>query len=175
MPVGFKWFVEGLRDGNLYFSGEESAGSSFLRQDGAVWTTDKDGIIAGLLAAEMTVATGNTPDRLFEKFAADAGRTFYARIDSPAQAEARTRLAKIDPAEVRGQLGGDDITQKFTRAPGNDAPIGGIKLVTANGWIAARPSGTEDIIKIYGESFVSAEHLSALQKDAIERLGLNIR
>jgi phosphoglucomutase len=174
VPVGFKWFVQGLQDGSLYFSGEESAGSSFLRQDGAVWTTDKDGLIAGLLAAEITVATGKTPDRLFEEFTAEAGRTYYARIDSPAQEEARTRLAKIDPAEIHGQLGGDDIKAKFTRAPGNDAPIGGIKLVTANGWIAARPSGTEDIIKIYGESFVSAEHLSALQKDAAERLGLKI-
>ncbi len=174
VPVGFKWFVAGLQDGSVYFSGEESAGSSFLRQDGAVWTTDKDGLIAGLLAAEITVVTGKTPDKLFEEFTAEAGRTYYARIDSPAQEEARTRLAKIDPAQISGSLGGDAITDKFPRAPGNDAPIGGIKLVTANGWIAARPSGTEDIIKIYGESFVSADHLSALQKDAATLLGLKI-
>jgi phosphoglucomutase len=174
VPVGFKWFVDGLRDGSVYFCGEESAGSSFLRQNGAVWTTDKDGLIAGLLAAEMTAVTAKTPDRLFEDFSALAGRTFYARIDSPAQAETRTRLAKIDPANVQGTLGGDDITGRYTRAPGNDAPIGGIKLETANGWIAARPSGTEDIIKIYGESFVSKEYLTALQSDAIKLLGLEI-
>jgi phosphoglucomutase len=172
VPVGFKWFVDGLRDGSLYFSGEESAGSSFLRQDGTAWTTDKDGMIAGLLAAEMTVTTGKTPDRLFADLTEEVGKTFYARIDSPAQQEARTTLAKIDPATVRGQLGGDEITQKFSRAPGNDAAIGGIKLVTAKGWIAARPSGTEDIIKLYAESFVSADHLRQLQKDAGRLLGI---
>ena len=174
VPVGFKWFVNGLQEGSVYFCGEESAGSSFLRQNGATWTTDKDGIIAGLLAAEMTVVTGKTPDLLFEEFAAQSGRTYYARIDSPAQAEIRAELGKIDSSNVRGTLGGDTIANKFTRAPGNDAPIGGIKLVTANGWIAARPSGTEDIIKIYGESFVSAAHLSALQGDAAKLLGLKI-
>jgi phosphoglucomutase len=172
VPVGFKWFVSGLGDGSLYLSGEESAGSSFLRQDGTAWTTDKDGMIAGLLAAEMTVTAGKTPDRLFSELSHEVGKTFYARIDSPAQQETRTMLAKIDPASVHGQLGGDQITQKFTRAPGNDAPIGGIKLETAKGWIAARPSGTEDIIKIYAESFVSADHLSALQADAAKLLGL---
>jgi phosphoglucomutase len=175
VPVGFKWFVDGLRDGSVYFSGEESAGSSFLRQDGTSWTTDKDGIIAGLLAAEMTVVTGKTPDRLFEEFSAQSGPTYYARIDSPAQAELRTKLGKVDAANVQGMLGGDEITRKLTRAPGNDAPIGGIKLETNNGWIAVRPSGTEDIIKIYGESFVSAEHLAALQGDAAELLELKIR
>ena len=141
-------------------------------QDGTTWTTDKDGLIAGLLAAEMTAVTGKTPDRLFQEFSSQAGQTFYARIDSPAQAEVRIRLGTIDPATVQGTLGGDGVTHKFTRAPGNDAPIGGIKLETANGWVAARPSGTEDIIKIYGESFVSAEHLSALQSDAARLLGL---
>jgi phosphoglucomutase len=166
VPVGFKWFVDGLRDGSVYFCGEESAGSSFLRQDGTTWTTDKDGIIAGLLAAEMTVATGKTPDRFFEEFSAQSGKTFYARIDIPAQAEIRTRLGKIDPENVQGKLGGDNIKRKFTRSPGNDAPIGGIKLETANGWVAARPSGTEDIIKIYAESFESDDHLAALQTDA---------
>jgi phosphoglucomutase len=175
VPVGFKWFVGGLRNGSVYFCGEESAGSSFLRQEGTDWTTDKDGIIAGLLAAEMTAVTGRTPDRIFEEFSAQSGRTYYARIDSPAQAEVRTRLGEIDPATVHGTLGGDEITRKFARAPGNNAPIGGIKLVTANGWIAARPSGTEDIIKVYGESFVSMEHLSGLQNDAIEILDLGVR
>ena len=172
VPVGFKWFVGGLGDGSLYFSGEESAGSSFLRQDGTVWTTDKDGLIAGLLAAEMTVTTGKTPDRLFADFTQDVGATFYARIDSPAQQDTRTALANIDPAAVQGRLGGGDIVQKFNRAPGNDASIGGIKLVTANGWIAARPSGTEDIIKIYAESFVSPAHLAELQKDAAALLNI---
>jgi phosphoglucomutase len=172
VPVGFKWFVSGLHDGGIYFSGEESAGSSFLRQDGTVWTTDKDGMIAGLLAAEMTIATGKTPDKLFAEFSEEAGETYYARIDNPAQAETRTRLAKIDPAAISGSLGGDVITKKYTHAPGNDAPIGGIKLETAKGWIAARPSGTEDIIKIYAESFASADHLKALQSDAARILDL---
>ena len=172
VPVGFKWFVAGLGDGSLYFSGEESAGSSFLRQDGTVWTTDKDGLIAGLLAAEMTVTTGKTPDRLLAEFTQDVGATYYARIDSPAQQDTRTALANIDPASVNGQLGGDDITQKFNRAPGNGAAIGGVKLVTAKGWIAARPSGTEDIIKIYAESFVSPAHLAELQKDAAALLNI---
>lgn len=175
VPVGFKWFVDGLRDGNVYFCGEESAGSSFLRQGGATWTTDKDGIIAGLLAAEITVMTGKTPDRLFEEFAQQFGKTYYARIDSPAVAEVRTKLGKIGPETVGGTLGGSEITGKFTRAPGNDAPIGGIKLVTPNGWVAARPSGTEDIIKIYGESFESQNHLSAIQSDAIKLLGLGVQ
>jgi phosphoglucomutase len=174
VPVGFKWFVDGLRDGSVYFCGEESAGSSFLRRGGSTWTTDKDGIIAGLLAAEMTVVTGKTPDRLFEEFALQAGETYYARVDSPAKSEIRSKLGKIDAESVQGTLGGSEITRKFTRAPGNDAPIGGIKLVTPKGWVAARPSGTEDIIKIYGESFESATHLSALQSDAIKLLGLDV-
>ncbi|MBA2587678.1 MAG: alpha-D-glucose phosphate-specific phosphoglucomutase [Alphaproteobacteria bacterium] len=174
VPVGFKWFVQGLRNGDVYFCGEESAGSSFLRHDGAAWTTDKDGIIAGLLASEMTAITGKTPDQLFAEFVARVGKTYYGRIDSPAQPGVRSILTKIDPSEVQGSLGGDDIIRKFCRAPGNGAPIGGIKLVTANGWVAARPSGTEDIIKIYGESFVSAEHLSFLQNDAIKLLRLDV-
>lgn len=172
VPVGFKWFVDGLKTGSIYFSGEESAGSSFLRQDGSVWTTDKDGIIAGLLAAEMTVTTGKTPDRIFEKFTAEAGRTYYARIDSPAQEEVRRKLGGIVSEDVNGKLVGDDITHKFTRAPGNEAAIGGIKLVTENGWVAIRPSGTENIIKIYAESFKSSDHLAALQSDA--KLLLNL-
>lgn len=172
VPVGFKWFVNGLGDGSLYFSGEESAGSSFLRQDGTAWTTDKDGMIAGLLAAEMTAITGKTPDHLFAELRQVMGRTFYARIDRPARQDTRTALANADPAAVHGKLGGDEITQKFNRAPGNDASIGGIKLMTANGWIAARPSGTEDIIKIYAESFIDPLHLAELQKDAVKLLNI---
>jgi phosphoglucomutase len=121
------------------------------------------------------VVTGKTPDRLFGEFALQSGGTYYARIDSPAKAEIRTKLGKIDPEKVQGTLGGSEIMRKFTRAPGNGAPIGGIKLVTANGWVAVRPSGTEDIIKIYGESFESAKHLTALQGDAIKLLGLDVQ
>ena len=172
VPVGFKWFVDGLQDSSVYFCGEESAGSSFLRQDGTTGTTDKDGIIAGLLAAEMTVAIGKTPDQFFEEISAQSGETFYARIDSPAAEDTRTRLGKIDPQSVHGTLGGDDIKRKLTRAPGNNAQIGGIKLETANGWVAARPSGTEDIIKIYAESFESDDHLEALQTDAKKLLDI---
>lgn len=172
VPVGFKWFVNGLGDGDLYFSGEESAGSSFLRQNGQAWTTDKDGMTAGLLAAEMMAVTGKPPNILFADLTEAVGRTFYARIDSPAQRDMRAVLAEVDPATVRGKLGGDEIIQRLNRAPGNDASIGGIKLVTANGWIAARPSGTEDIIKIYAESFVDPAHLAELQKDAVKFLNI---
>ena len=167
VPVGFKWFVDGLMDGSLYFCGEESAGSSFLRKDGAVWTTDKDGLIAGLLAAEITAKSGHAPDALFETLTQTLGKTYYARIDQPADAALRARLSKLTPADVKtSTLGGDPITQSVVRAPGNDAPIGGIRLATAKGWIAARPSGTEDIYKIYAESYVSEGHLAALQADA---------
>lgn len=167
VPVGFKWFVDGLMAGNLYFSGEESAGSSFLRRDGRVWTTDKDGLIAGLLAAEITAKTGQAPDSLFDELAATVGKVYYARIDQPADMALRARMSKVTAADVKATtLGGAAITQKLVRAPGNDAAIGGIKLSTAKGWIAARPSGTEDIYKIYAESFVSAGHLAELQTDA---------
>jgi phosphoglucomutase len=167
VPVGFKWFVDGLMNGSLYFCGEESAGSSFLRRDGGVWTTDKDGLIAGLLAAEIAAKSGRAPDALFDEFAQTAGKAWYARIDQPADAALRARLSKVTPADVKAAtLGGDPITQRLVRAPGNDAPIGGIKLSTAKGWIAARPSGTEEIYKIYAESIVSADHLAALQADA---------
>ena len=166
VPVGFKWFVDGLMDGSLYFSGEESAGACFLRRDGSVWTTDKDGLIAGLLAAEITAETGHAPDKYFADLTQDLGKLYYARIDQPANAALRTRLAKITPADIKvTSLGGDPITQSFVKAPGNDAPIGGIKLCTRNGWIATRPSGTEDITKIYAESFVSPDHLTQLQSD----------
>lgn len=167
VPVGFKWFVDGLTDGSLYFCGEESAGSSFLRKDGSVWTTDKDGLIAGLLAAEISARTGQAPDVLFSNLTKDLGRGYYARIDRPADGNLRTRLAKVTVSGVSATtLGGDAIVHKIVNAPGNDAPIGGIKLSTPNGWIAARPSGTEDIYKIYAESFVSEAHLEELQRDA---------
>jgi phosphoglucomutase len=167
VPVGFKWFVNGLTDGSLYFSGEESAGSSFLRKDGTVWTTDKDGLIAGLLAAEIMAKTGRAPDILFSTLTDELGRGYYARIDRPTDAHLRARLAKVTASGVSAQtLGGDAIVDKIVNAPGNDAPIGGIKLSTRNGWIAARPSGTEDIYKIYAESFVSEAHLEQLQRDA---------
>jgi phosphoglucomutase len=167
VPVGFKWFVDGLMDGSLYFSGEESAGSSFLRRDGAIWTTDKDGLIAGLLAAEITATSGRAPDALFGDLTQTLGRAWYARIDRPADAALRMRLGKVTPADVQAAtLGGDPILKKLVNAPGNNAPIGGIKLATAHGWVAARPSGTEDIYKIYAESFVSDRHLAELQADA---------
>lgn len=166
VPVGFKWFVDGLMDGSLYFSGEESAGSSFLRKDGSVWTTDKDGLIAGLLAAEILAKTGRVPNILFSELADKLGRGYYARVDRPADAERRTRLAKVTASSVSATtIGGDVIVHKIVNAPGNNAPIGGIKLATRNGWIAVRPSGTEDIYKIYAESFVSEAHLDQLQRD----------
>jgi phosphoglucomutase len=167
VPVGFKWFVDGLMNGSLYFSGEESAGSCFLRRDGTAWTTDKDGLIAGLLAAEITAKTGHAPDAFFAELTQDLGKLYYARIDQPANADLRARLAKITPGDIRiTMLGGDAITQSLVKAPGNEAPIGGIKLCTKNGWVAARPSGTEDVTKIYAESFVSPNHLAQLQSDA---------
>jgi phosphoglucomutase len=171
VPVGFKWFVDGLMGGRLYFTGEESAGSAFLRRDGGVWTTDKDGLIAGLLAAEMTATSGRTPDLLFAELASALGKFYYARVDQPAEADLRTRLSKVAPDDIHTSvLGGDVINRRLTHAPGNDAPIGGIKLETSNGWIAARPSGTEDIYKIYAESFVSQAHLAQLQSDAKEMI-----
>ena len=139
VPVGFKWFVEGLKQAEIYFCGEESAGSSFLRKDATVWTTDKDGLIAGLLAAEMTAITGDTPDQLFDKQAETLGKSFYARIDWPANAAVRAKLGGVEPEDISAtQLAGDQIVQKTTKAPGNDEPIGGIKLTTQRGWLAAR-------------------------------------
>jgi phosphoglucomutase len=172
VPVGFKWFVDGLMDGSLYFSGEESAGSSFLRRDGSIWTTDKDGLIAGLLAAEITAKTGHSPDKLFSEITEKTGKTWYARIDQPADHARRALLLNATPDSIKDtRLGGDPITQKLVSAPGNKAAIGGMKLSTRNGWIAARPSGTEDIYKIYAESFVSAEHLVQLQSEAQAIIG----
>lgn len=175
VPVGFKWFVDGLIEGALYFCGEESAGSSFLRRNGQVWTTDKDGLVAGLLAAEIAPRTGDTPDLLFGKLRQELGETFYARVDQPADADLRACLGKVTPESVSATTLADDaITAKLVAAPGNGAAIGGIKLVTKNGWIAARPSGTEEIYKIYAESFISRQHLANLQ-DSVQEILLAIK
>ncbi|MDD5364692.1 MAG: phosphoglucomutase (alpha-D-glucose-1,6-bisphosphate-dependent) [Gallionellaceae bacterium] len=167
VPVGFKWFSLGLLEGKFCFGGEESAGASFLRRDGTVWTTDKDGIILALLAAEITAVTGRDPGRYYQDLAAKYGTPFYVRIDSPVSREEKAAFKHLTPERVTAAtLAGDAITAKLTRAPGNDAAIGGLKVTTANGWFAARPSGTEDIYKIYAESFVSAEHLQAIVAEA---------
>jgi phosphoglucomutase len=167
VPVGFKWFSDGLIDGSLAFGGEESAGASFLRRDGSVWTTDKDGLIMGLLAAEMTARTGHDPNRFYASVTEDLGKSFYERIDAPATREQKALLAKLDPAAIDAkELAGEPIEAKLTRAPGNNEPIGGIKMIAKNGWFAARPSGTEDVYKIYAESFRDEEHLKQIQSDA---------
>ncbi len=167
VPVGFKWFSAGLIDGGLAFGGEESAGAAFLRRDGTVWTTDKDGLIMGLLAAEICARTAQDPGQFYASVTSDLGTSFYARIDAPASAAQKARLAKLDPSDIEAKdLADEAIDAKLTRAPGNDQPIGGIKVVTKNGWFAARPSGTEDVYKIYAESFVSAEHLATIQRQA---------
>jgi phosphoglucomutase len=167
VPVGFKWFSSGLMDGSLGFGGEESAGASFLRRDGGVWTTDKDGLILGLLAAEITARTGKDPSQYYDSVTADLGKSFYQRIDAPASSEQKTKLSKLDPEQFDAkELGGDPVDAKLTKAPGNNAPIGGIKVVTKNGWFAARPSGTEDVYKIYAESFRSDDHLKQIQTEA---------
>jgi phosphoglucomutase len=172
VPVGFKWFSSGLIDGSLAFGGEESAGASFLRRDGAVWTTDKDGLIMGLLAAEMTARTGHDPNRFYASATQDLGRCFYERIDAPATREQKALLASVDPAGIETkQLAGEPIEAKLTRAPGNNEPIGGIKVVAKNGWFAARPSGTEAVYKIYAESFRSEDHLKQVQADARTLVG----
>jgi phosphoglucomutase len=167
VPVGFKWFVSGLRDGSLGFGGEESAGASFLRKDGTVWTTDKDGIIMALLAAEMTARTGKDPGLLYQELTTHLGQSFYSRIDSPATSEEKVRLRQLSPADVKASfLAGDPITAKLTQAPGNQAPIGGLKVITTNGWFAARPSGTENVYKVYAESLKSQEHLDLILQEA---------
>jgi phosphoglucomutase len=167
VPVGFKWFVDGLTHGEIFFCGEESAGSSYLRRNGKVWTTDKDGIIAGLLAAEMTAREGKPPSQQFADLTKTAGRTFYARIDNPANKPLRDKIAAITTDSIKqDSLAGSPITRKETNASGNGAKIGGIKLTTDKGWIAVRPSGTEDIYKIYAESFVDEDHLAKLQQSA---------
>ena len=167
VPVGFKWFVDGLLDGSCGFGGEESAGASFLRRDGAVWTTDKDGIIMDLLACEITAKTGTDPAKLYKRLEEQFGSTVYERIDTPASAEQRESLKNFTPEMITAkELAGDPILAKHTRAPGNNQPIGGLKVVTSNGWFAARPSGTEDICKLYAESFEGVKHLHKIQEEA---------
>jgi phosphoglucomutase len=165
--VGFKWYVEGLFRGEIAFGGEESAGASFLRKDGRVWTTDKDGIILALLAAEILAVTGKDPQQLYLEQVARYGQPFYKRIDVPCTAAQKAVLSSLDAAALSGDtLAGDAITAILTTAPGNGAAIGGLKVASANGWFAARPSGTENVYKIYLESFVSEEHLALLEADA---------
>jgi phosphoglucomutase len=167
VPVGFKWFAPGLFDGSVCFGGEESAGASFLRRDGSVWTTDKDGPILGLLAAEITARTGKDPGLHYRELAEQFGEPFYTRLDAPATPEQKDRLKKLDPSAVKaGEMAGEPIVAKLTRAPGNNAPIGGLKVVTASGWFAARPSGTENVYKIYAESFKGKAHLDAIVDEA---------
>jgi len=167
VPVGFKWFVDGLFGGWLGFGGEESAGASFLRKAGTVWSTDKDGIIMTMLAAEIKAVTGRDPAEIYAGYEARYGKAYYGRIDAPADAEAKARLKALTPADIRhSKLAGETIEAIYTRAPGNDAPIGGLKIVTRNGWAAMRPSGTEAIYKIYAESFLSEEHLARIQEEA---------
>ena len=166
-PVGFKWFVDGLLDGSLGFGGEESAGASFLRRDGSVWTTDKDGIVPALLSAEMTARSSRDPGELYRDLVGALGESFSERVDAPANSAQKARLAKLSPQQIRHtELAGEKIQTVLDRAPGNAAPIGGIKVTCANGWFAARPSGTEDIYKIYAESFRSDAHLREILRDA---------
>jgi phosphoglucomutase len=167
VPVGFKWFVPGLLDGSLGFGGEESAGASFLRRDGTVWTTDKDGIVMDLLAAEMMATTGRDPGELYRGLTGELGEPAYERIDAPATREQKAVLLKLSPEQVPAtELAGRKITGKLTKAPGNDAAIGGLKVITDAGWFAARPSGTEDVYKLYAESFLGVEHLRLIQQEA---------
>jgi phosphoglucomutase len=169
VPVGFKWFVEGLFNRSCCFGGEESAGASFLRQDGFAWTTDKDGLIMGLLAAEISARTGKDPGEYHRKLTAQLGASCYARIDAPATSEQKAKLLQLSPEAVKDSvLAGEPITAKLTHASGNQAPIGGLKVVAASGWFAARPSGTENIYKIYAESFKEEAHLSAIVCEAQE-------
>ncbi len=167
VPVGFKWFVDGLLDGSLGFGGEESAGASFLRTDGTAWSTDKDGLIMGLLSAEITAKAGKDPGNYYRELTAKFGDPVYERIDAPASPEEKTILSKLSPEQVSAkELAGEPIEAMLTTAPGNGAPIGGLKVVTARGWFAARPSGTENVYKIYGESFLGKEHLKRIQEEA---------
>ena len=167
VPVGFKWFVAGLTDGSLGFGGEESAGASFLRRDGSVWSTDKDGIILGLLAAEITARTGHDPGRYYGDITKDLGVPFYERIDAPASLEQRRLLGRLSAEQLgMASLAGEPVEATLTAAPGNNAPIGGLKVVAASGWFAARPSGTEDVYKIYAESFRGQDHLRQIQTEA---------
>ena len=168
VPVGFKWFSAGLIDGSLGFGGEESAGASFLRRDGSVWTTDKDGLILGLLAAEITARTGQDPNQFYATVTARSGQIILSKASMRrASREQKKLLAKLEPDQFEAKmLAGEPIEAKLSRAPGNNQPIGGIKVVTKNGWFAARPSGTEEVYKIYAESFRSEDHLKQIQGDA---------
>jgi phosphoglucomutase len=167
VPVGFKWFVDGLIDGSLGFVGEESAGATFLRRNGQVWTTDKDGLICGLLAAEMSAVTGKDPAQLYADLTAKYGAPIYQRIEAEATKEQKAKLAKLSASQVSATtLAGEPITAILTEAPGNHAAIGGLKVSTQNGWFAARPSGTEDVYKIYAESFNGEDHLKQIQTEA---------
>ncbi|MGN6197148.1 phosphoglucomutase (alpha-D-glucose-1,6-bisphosphate-dependent) [Humibacter sp.] len=167
VPVGFKWFVPGLVDGSVAFGGEESAGASFLRMDGTAWTTDKDGILLALLASEIIAVTGKTPSQLYRELTEQFGDPVYQRVDAAASKEQKAKLGKLDGDAITAtELAGEPITAKLSRAPGNDAPIGGVKVVTENAWFAARPSGTEDVYKIYAESFLGQDHLRQVQSEA---------
>ena len=169
VPVGFKWFVPGLLDGSVSFGGEESAGASFLRSNGTVWTTDKDGLVMDLLAAEITARTGKDPGMHYRELTAEFGASFYTRIDAPASPEQKRKLQKLAADSVKeSQLAGEPISVKLTSAPGNQAPIGGLKVVAKSGWFAARPSGTENIYKVYAESFRDESHLSVIISEAQE-------
>jgi phosphoglucomutase len=167
VPVGFKWFVEGLVRGTIGFCGEESSGATFLRRDGTVWTTDKDGLVPNLLAAEITARTGKDPGEHYRALTAEFGEPYYTRVDAAATAEQKARLEKLSAEAVTAPtLAGEPIVAKLTKAPGNDAPIGGLKVVAASGWFAARPSGTESIYKIYAESFRDRQHLEMIVREA---------
>jgi phosphoglucomutase len=167
VPVGFKWFVPGLLDGSVGFGGEESAGASFLRRDGSAWSTDKDGILLCLLASEIIARTGRTPSEHYADLTSRFGAPAYARIDAPATREEKAVLGKLSPEQVTAtELAGEPITATLTSAPGNGAAIGGLKVTTESGWFAARPSGTEDVYKIYAESFQGPEHLARIQEEA---------
>jgi phosphoglucomutase len=167
VPVGFKWFVPGLVDGSVGFGGEESAGASFLRFDGSVWTTDKDGILLALLASEILATTGKTPSQHYRELTQRFGSPVYERVDAPASPAQKTALGKLDGDAITAtELAGEPIVAKLSRAPGNDAALGGVKVETENAWFAARPSGTENVYKIYAESFEGAEHLKRVQSDA---------
>jgi phosphoglucomutase len=167
VPVGFKWFVPGLLDGSIAFGGEESAGASFLRFDGSVWTTDKDGIILALLASEILARTGKSPSEHYAALTERFGDPAYARVDAPANRDEKAKLAALSPDDVEASsLAGEEITAKLTEAPGNGAKVGGLKVTTENAWFAARPSGTEDVYKIYAESFKGPDHLAQVQAEA---------
>jgi phosphoglucomutase len=169
VPVGFKWFVPGLLDGSVGFGGEESAGASFLRHDGSVWTTDKDGLLLALLASEILAVSGRTPSEHYADLAERFGAPSYARVDAPASRDEKAKLGRLSPDDVSAtELAGEPITAKLTRAPGNDAAVGGLKVTTESAWFAARPSGTEDVYKIYAESFLGDEHLAQVQSAARE-------